>query len=1299
MGWRTVVRIGVLFGVVGLLPGSAGEPVHFVPASAADAAAVSAQESGPAAPTRAVTLVPGWNLVGWTGNTAVVDATVSITGAFDALFTYDAAAQQFRTFNPTGLAFLNTLQEIEAGDGVWILATRDAVWLQPLLITGARAVPLAPGFNLEMWTGPDDIPAEIAFAGLGADLQVAFTWDAAAQAFRSYAPGRPAFLNDLTSLSFGDGVWLQVQRDLTWDQPAPPHAGSTALASSRIPVMDIVDRPPPIASLITVGTPAPDGTTTVSGAPGAVPSGAGVLVASLAYAMPGFVRADPDGSFDAEIPTAPGDTIQIRYRVDRVFNPFVPGELAEKSHWPGTLVRAPQSEPASDFEGASFHTVEGGIVRGFASGTVSETRLAVGESTRVAGTIAFRIPAGAAAPLAGSYRAEISLSPLFDAAGNQVSAGTDFISHLRTPTGLPIERSVRGGQGLGPLPVTPLERVGDLLTGSFDGSGVVPEDLPDGTYRLYVSFYLDPEFSVLGFDSDSAAENIQPTGGVISVAMVTVGDPAPPCLAPMLLTNSPNQGQRGTVARADAERIAFANRIATAGERFVIPPRDLGSGDLIAYRFEPFLPFVTLANRLLPEEPTIPFDLPGGSLAVTVITPSGRSEALGTHTIQQARTGQASSSRGILFDEGGGNPGSVYQLTTLSDDFAYPFREYGRYEIRLSGSVPDIWGTSYSLDSVFDVWVAQTLDLEASSLPSTPFEVGDRLPASLTIFPGVPAAIEWDVTVYPIDGSDPVTRAITGTANRFGYFSVPDAFPFDVAGEYLSTIHASYTDSDGTLWMATRTWGSGIATPDGALIAHGRRGIDAGPVEARAAWFTRSSTGLRSPGGTHISFPYHSGDILWQTEEDSAQPRISVQDTVGVIEALIEGRFDQINFEDDPAQRVALDALPLGISTSTGLDPTIDPARIDQWSYAYRAVERPGIRVRETVGTDRTNSPYWRFAEQYLLQQGMGSLGELPNDLKWQFGAAIFKRPDLGIGEVAIYASLWVEIADSDPRGSRVFPPFQGAAGGPTGGPILTLKGEAIDLFILPTTVHPGAVLEVGDHFVFAGQVGPPLASKVTYSVTSPSGARFGGAGQANAIGYYADPGGGFTVDEPGIWTVQVDVLHDGDTSAGPVEPPYPTGGVLGSDGGSYRFFVVDPAAPSLDAGLDPFNIVQLGLYGSSNCFADNQCVEVDPIHFFLAVPAGWTNVEADYVIRMPGFILETGQATPAGGKVDAVYDPLRLKADFPNIDLFRRQNRRSGLADEIMITVYLSGRDASGAPVQAAKLLTLVGEDIYDLN
>ena len=323
----------------------------------------------------------------------------------------------------------------------------------------------------------------------------------------------------MPSLNFGDGVWLQVRRDLPWDRPARSDAtfaalatGRTARADSRPPVMDSVDRPPPIASLITVGTPAPDGATTVSGAPGAVPPGARVLVASLAYSAPRFVRADQDGSFDTAIPAAPGDTIQIRYLAE-LGNSFVPQDLAETVHWPGTLVRAPQSEPASDFEGASFHTVESGFVRGVASGTVSETRLAVGGSTRVAGTIAFRIPAGAVVPSVGSIGGELLVSPLFDAAGNQVGAGTDFISHLLTPTGLPIERSIRGGQGLGPLQVTSLERVGDLLTGSFDASGAIPAGLPDGTYLLFVGFGLPPRVQRAGIPPPGQRHCAHPTHG------------------------------------------------------------------------------------------------------------------------------------------------------------------------------------------------------------------------------------------------------------------------------------------------------------------------------------------------------------------------------------------------------------------------------------------------------------------------------------------------------------------------------------------------------------------------------------------------------------------------------------------------------------------------------------------------------------------------------------------------------------------------------------------------------------------
>ena len=399
--------------------------------------------------------------------------------------------------------------------------------------------------------------------------------------------------------------------------------------------------------------------------------------------------------------------------------------------------------------------------------------------------------------------------------------------------------------------------------------------------------------------------------------------------------------------------------------------------------------------------------------------------------------------------------------------------------------------------------------------------------------------------------------SVAGTANRFGYFDgAGKAFEMTEAGEYLVSSRASYTDAEGRLWIGARRWGSGVASASPVLIAHGRRGRDGQPLfSERRAWFSDLSTGRVADDQGHINFPYHSGDIVWATEEDSVQLRVTVQDLEGRIAGLLEERHDQSSYEQHPnIQGRGVDGeLPLILSTSNGLDAPFALSAIDQWGYAYRSALCPGVRVRETVGTDGGFAPYWGFQEQYLAQRGMGVESDLPNDIKWLFGAAVFKRPDLGIAEVAIYGSLWVLITDEDPVGSRVFPAFQGAAGGPSGGPIITLKGQEIDLFLLPTAVRPGTILEVGDRFVFAGQVGPALASKVTATVTSPSGRVYEISGQANSIGYFTDPASDFVVDEPGVWTVHVAVLHDGMTSAGPVEPPYPTGGVLGSADGRFR--------------------------------------------------------------------------------------------------------------------------------------------------
>ncbi len=1043
--------------------------------------------------------------------------------------------------------------------------------------------------------------------------------------------------------------------------------------------------------MITIGAPGPDGVTLVTGGPGSVPSLVFVAVATVEYAHGVTVASAADGSFSASVIAAPGATILIQWHPHTGPPIGDPGVI--NNHWPGTLMRvadSPHGGGGTPFSGAGSTATPGGAVFWAVAGTVVQPTLGVGETVTVSGTVRVYVPAGMTAPPSISVLAHLGIDPMFDAGGGQVAAGSDFISRILTPTGLPIERHKGPGfTNFHELELSFQNQTGALVA-SFDTTLSLPPLLPPGTHRLYLWLEQDPELDPLTTEPSTFQDHLLGFGGA-TVALLTLGAPGAPRLSPALLVDSPNQGARGTIAMEERGRYELAHRVATQIDGFVVEPRDRATGLLIPYQLEPFFPFISNADRFLPNAPLVPLDLPGGSLTVTVHTPSGETDELGTHPILQTRTGLSATRGGDVLDGGGGNPSAVLQLTTLSDAFVYRFEEYGRYTVTIAGSVPDIWGREYPFAGTFEIWSAETLDVEAAALPTTPFQVGDRLPAVVSVYPGVPAQVEMSFELHPIDGSAVVADSVAGTANRFGYFDgAGKAFEMTEAGEYLVRLRASYTDSEGRLWIGARRWGSGVASVSPGLIAHGRRGRDGDLVSEARAWFSRAGMPLDGSEG-HISFPYHSGDIIWATNDDAVQPRITVQDPEGRIADLLEERAYQSSSEGPGVQRRRVTGdLPLILSTSNGVDAMFAPGTIDQWGYAYRTAQRPGVRVREEIGTDAGKSPYWGFDDLYVAQRGMGIRGDLPNDIKWMFGAAVFKRPDLGIGEVAIYGSLWVEIADEDPVGSRVFPPFQSAAGGPSGGPIMTLDGQEIDLFLMPTAVRPETILEVGDRFVFAGQVGPPLTSKVTVRVTSPGGQVRTISGQANSIGYFSDPAGDFVVDTPGIWTVDVQVLHDGMTSAGPVEPPYPTGGVLGSADGRFRVYVVPKATARVDFGLPDIGLYALEFDGSGDPAA---------LRFFPRIPEGWSDVDGVYTISMPGFILEEGTLEPREYGLEIVYDPARLHEGFPNIDLRARSGQDPGLSDEVFISVLLSGTDASGQRVHAAKVITLVGEDIYNLN
>jgi hypothetical protein len=82
------------------------------------------------AATSGVQLKTGWNLVGYnsTGSKAVAEALSSISGKFDAVYSFDTASNSYRAYVPGEAGDLTTL---EAGRGYWIYVNADATWTLP----------------------------------------------------------------------------------------------------------------------------------------------------------------------------------------------------------------------------------------------------------------------------------------------------------------------------------------------------------------------------------------------------------------------------------------------------------------------------------------------------------------------------------------------------------------------------------------------------------------------------------------------------------------------------------------------------------------------------------------------------------------------------------------------------------------------------------------------------------------------------------------------------------------------------------------------------------------------------------------------------------------------------------------------------------------------------------------------------------------------------------------------------------------------------------------------------------------
>ncbi len=873
-----------------------------------------------------------------------------------------------------------------------------------------------------------------------------------------------------------------------------------------------------------------------------------------------------------------------------------------------------------------------------------------------------------------------------------------------TASALPVE-NVSGGVTLGSATAQRLAVVDGTLTFRLQWRLRVDERLPDGLYTPTLSgFATVPglygrwhEPGILGGVDSGSASGIQQTR--LPLVLQIGQQAAENRLVWALFADHPaGSGARGLLPEEDAGRVALNTHTALPGGVYVLPATRSDSGEPIPYPLEPYLPAMLSNSYYDTLAPLVPFDFVSGELSVQVTGPDGMVDDLGSAPLVQNQLSSAERLEHQAF--GLDAPLNMYRLTTLNPRFTqYVFAQEGHHRIRMEGRLRDIWGNVYTGGGTYDVWIAEPLQMLPGVLPGTPFEVGDVYNPALTIAPGFPAEVTIRLSVYPLDGGAPVVREAGGTANAHGYFhpgQAGEVWRFEAPGEYVVDITARYRDPLGRLWVGSVRGAGVIASQEGQLVARGGRWLVNAPAEFRLAWYALAHVAPdvfdRYPAA-RLRWPYHSGDVLWARDRIAhIFSGLRLMDVEGSYEEWLAAHMPGWKGADDATIQMLAnqDELPLVTLVENGCDfgPALAPGQITNESVGYLNAVRSGVTVRQMVIGDETPGVLrtgWDFDDSHNYQRGIGANGDLPGDYTFLFGGAVVRNAALGLNEAAIYGSLLMTIEDNDPNGTRVYPPLRGAANGPDGGPLITSRGTAAEMFFVSTGFQPGQIYTVGDTLVLAGQMAPALPGSLRADVYTPSGLILTINGQANAIGYFHDPAQNLRLSEPGIWRIRLRVSYTGLTSAGQVYPPYPSGGVPGAEARDIFVYVLPEDADVL--ALDSIRL------------PDVRVPVALPFNVTAVVPSAWDDVLMHYTVLMNGLVLDSGVQPAYGGIFAYNYDPRRLNQVFPNLDVALRETQASTSADAVRMTFVLQAVDADGDLVMAGRTITLFGDRLLTLH
>ncbi len=662
----------------------------------------------------------------------------------------------------------------------------------------------------------------------------------------------------------------------------------------------------------------------------------------------------------------------------------------------------------------------------------------------------------------------ITAERTFDGDGHLRLTSDERMSTLLTPTQLAIEGGVQGAvtKRFGSYGFsTPVDvfltqsssaalRFSGLLESRFQAHPALPADLPAGIYRIRLDYGVTAGTRYYNLNGETFARRPffkgRPTeshiysppiraNGLKAGARQVDASTIHPRVPWVLLSNYNSNGYFGVVADEDQPYFALSNRNIIPDD--VILPLYDDYKKQLAYSLEPQFPTDTIEVRS-----NIPWDYQSGEMSIQVTGPDGKTADLGTAPFVT-------------------NKGQ-WPTTNRTAFTAWRPAAYGRYTVKATGWIADLWGNRYEGGGTYHFWIAKRMTLATATFQGQAYPVGGRYGRDIGFAPAVPADVQVDAVLYVnSDPKDTRTLSFSGKASPSGLFTAAQgnkALVFDAPGEYHGHVLAQYTDRDGHLWVCSMRHAGVIYPEDSPIVARGKKltidgkYVDRGETHLEGWVDTATDTNYLQ----HITFPYNSGDVLLIASEQQGANKIEPM-------LLWEDAKKPAPYQ---ARWQTIGATNLQLQTSNGYSPHLYPEYITDWAYYYAGAPRPGFMSRFLVSEDGVRAPYWPTSpNSFGGQINASSNGDLPGDIYRLLGGVVLRRK----GQPPAYAGYLSNafLLPAKSNNNRVI-----AAGSED---LIGSTGEKARFFLVGT--RPGMTYEVGTAFAPAEPFGPEKARIVRY--------------------------------------------------------------------------------------------------------------------------------------------------------------------------------------------------------------------------